>query len=75
LQQHGLRKGFGCVSFQLKPSRRLAKTTKFCRQNLRDVLLFNSFETHPKDLMFWVERTVSSGEWLVGEESGVGFQQ
>jgi len=38
---------FGCVSFQLKPSRRLAQTTKFSRQNLRDVLFVNSFETHP----------------------------
>ena len=43
-------KSFGCVSFQLKPSRRLAQTTKFSRQNLRDVLLVNSFETHPNHL-------------------------
>ncbi|GEM_PF-5752869 len=40
----------GRVSFQLKPSRRLAQTTKFSRQNLRDVLFVNSFETHPCQL-------------------------
>ncbi|MDP1548407.1 MAG: hypothetical protein Q8L87_20535 [Anaerolineales bacterium] len=37
----------GCVSFQLKPSRRLAKTIRFPQRNLRDVISVNSFETHP----------------------------